>query len=85
MSQPARKVTYARLHAPTFIPVLGNLKDALPPDNKSLDMQLSWDGSMLNGTAFAHGQKVSFGVPASALQIVVFAPETKTTTFTEAG
>lgn len=58
-----RKVTYAKLHDSFFIPgaSVGNMKDTLPPDNKTLpnfDMQyieetgallLSWDGVGVGG------------------------------------
>lgn len=42
----AKRVTYAKLHDGFFIPAIGNMKDTLPPDNKTLKgFKMTLEGS----------------------------------------
>lgn len=57
----AKKITYAKLHDGFFIPGVGNMKDTLPPDNKSLpefNMVLEDNGSITLTWTRKHGPGV---------------------------
>jgi hypothetical protein len=76
-------VTWAKVHAPLFIPGVGNLKETLPPDNKTLPefrMSLRDDGSlMLSWKAGTQTKRFVIGAASvlSAMLEPVAAKQTK--------
>lgn len=71
-----RKIIYAKLHATTFLPGVGQLSDSLPPKDKSLGLIMteSSDGIILDGVDAAK-RPFSAVIPWPNVQIAQFALE----------
>ena len=77
----AKKVLYAKLHSTFFIPSLGNMKDTLPSDSKTLqdfEMVKEDDGSLtLSWSVRVGSNKVrrSYGIGAASVLGVSYEDE----------
>lgn len=73
-----KSVTYAKLHAPIFIPKVGNLKDTLEPgsnhDTKTLKLEVQ-EPWILAEFKDEVGKKVSVALPTTSFSHVVLAKE----------
>lgn len=77
-----KKVIYAKLYEGFFVPGTGNLKDTLPPDNKTLrDLQMELDdcgGLLLSWTDVGQGGRLvtrSCRVGDASVKVATFADE----------
>lgn len=77
----SKRVVYAKLHDGFFIPSVGNMKDTLPPDSKTLsdfNMYLQENGGLLlSWTSLSGGHKLlrSYMVGAATVKGVLFEDE----------
>lgn len=73
----SRKVTYAKLHHPLFIPGIGELGSVFPPQSKTLSgLSMEVDENLNLTLSFKHtGVEREAGVPAATVAGVLYAPK----------